>query len=139
MRATLFTASLAAAASLAGVAAASDFRVSEWLLSSEDCADKPASSYAIVGPNFIVRPSSTCIFDPVEFSALFKTGTFVGPARCFYSEGQTNEMWAAKVAATAKGAPDLEALWDVTAEANGTLSIGDATYKRCPAPLYLPE
>jgi hypothetical protein len=139
VRSFRFGAILAVAVSMAGAAVASDFRETEWLAEGENCADGPAASYAILGPNFIVRPSSTCIFDPAEFSVLFKTGSFLGSARCFFSEEVTSELWRYKVKAEAEGEGYPDALWDIAIREDGILMIGDGPYKRCPAPLNLPR
>jgi hypothetical protein len=138
-KASTFGALVALALSIGSVAVASDFRESEWILDGSDCAERPAISYAILGPNFIVRPTSTCIFDPVEFSVLFKTGSFLGSSRCFFSEERSKELWDHKAKAEAAGEEYPEGLWDIAIRPDGTLAIGDGIYKQCPGPLNLPR
>jgi hypothetical protein len=115
------------------VAVAAKFPVTgEWVLQDQDCDEAPAKWYAVIGPNYLITPTSTCVYDPKAFSVLFSEGYVAIPGNCYYSADSTAEQWEAG---------DREAgVWDIEVLDDGNgIRVGDSPpYKRCPKPLNLP-
>jgi hypothetical protein len=104
----------------------------EWTFASH-CNEKPPSWYAVIGPNYLILPNETCIYDPAEFARLFTEGYVAIPADCYFSQTEIKKRWDMED-------PDLVSIWDIEVLDGGKgLRIGDSEpYRRCPKPLNLP-